>query len=602
MSEKAYKDFLEGAIHRGVDQSEGASLQLRFQKTTEGQMQEFEVTRSWRVGARGVEEFLDISRNGLPAPELANHWSDYVESILPNGIAHLFFFDAEQIKELAEGENAKEMLRTAIHSLLGLDLVKRLENDLQVLERRKRKDCEDPELIAKANQADQEVDRLCEELAALTNETVSARKRAKLLGEEAEKKAKEFRQAGGELFEKREELERQEKDLLQKIHGEEEALRHLAAGPAPFLLVESSLQELESFLNEEEETKRSKILLKELATRDAQMLDAFSKWSRASKSKNQLEEWLAEDLAKREKAASKPLEFDADSLLLNDIRHLRSQAMPKIREETMRHLDRLNRYRSELEQIDRELGRVPDEKAIAELQIEFNSVQKESERAKQDLAALEARMSSLGGRLEEAENRSDLANRRVAELGFREEDSQRVVAYSQKTRETLIRFREKVTFKHVEKIEQLMLESFRQLLRKQHLVTDLQINPETFELTLKGADGSELPFERLSAGERQLLATSLLWGLARAAGRPIPTVIDTPLGRLDSSHRKHLVERYFPVASHQVILLSTDEEIHETNLGRLSPFVSRSYELIHHETLRRTTIQKGYFWNHEALC
>ena len=57
------------------------------------------------------------------------------------------------------------------------------------------------------------------------------------------------------------------------------------------------------------------------------------------------------------------------------------------------------------------------------------------------------------------------------------------------------------------------------------------------------------------------------------------TIIDTPLGRLDSSHRRHLVERYFPFASHQVILLSTDEEIVGPYHKALAPFVARHYRL-----------------------
>ena len=38
-------------------------------------------------------------------------------------------------------------------------------------------------------------------------------------------------------------------------------------------------------------------------------------------------------------------------------------------------------------------------------------------------------------------------------------------------------------------------------------------------------------------------------------------MIDTPMARLDATHRRNLVEQYFPNASHQVVILSTDTEV-----------------------------------------
>ena len=145
-----------------------------------------------------------------------------------------------------------------------------------------------------------------------------------------------------------------------------------------------------------------------------------------------------------------------------------------------------------------------------------------------------------------------------------------------------------------------MLDSFRQLVRKPTLVTALRIDPQTFTLELRGGDGRILTSERLSAGERQLLAIAMLWGLARASGRPLPMVIDTPLGRLDAEQRSRLVSRYFPHASHQVMLLSTDEEITREHYRALRPAIGRSYRLRYDETERRTIVEPGYFANEEA--
>src|SRR5207248_6815968 len=109
----------------------------------------------------------------------------------------------------------------------------------------------------------------------------------------------------------------------------------------------------------------------------------------------------------------------------------------------------------------------------------------------------------------------------------------------------------------------------------------LRIDPETFSIELRGQNGKPILPQQLSAGERQLLAVSLLWGLAQASGRPLPVVIDTPLGRLDGVHRTHLISRYFPQASHQVILLSTDQEIDEAAWHKLRKHVGHAYQLTH---------------------
>jgi len=95
-----------------------------------------------------------------------------------------------------------------------------------------------------------------------------------------------------------------------------------------------------------------------------------------------------------------------------------------------------------------------------------------------------------------------------------------------------------------------------------------------------------------------MLAIAFLWGLARVSGRNLPIAIDTPLGRLDSSHRYHLLERYFPTASHQVILLSTDTEIAATEVTMLreTDAIAREYLLTYDSNQRQTSIKHGYFW------
>ena len=125
----------------------------------------------------------------------------------------------------------------------------------------------------------------------------------------------------------------------------------------------------------------------------------------------------------------------------------------------------------------------------------------------------------------------------------------------------------------------------------------MKIDAQTYSVAVSDGEGQVIPKQRLSAGEKQLLAVALLWGLGEASGRALPVVVDTPLGRLDSSHRGNLVDRYFPHASHQVIVLSTDTEFDEGYVERLrgAGALAREYLLDFDERAKSSIVKPGYF-------
>ena len=85
-----------------------------------------------------------------------------------------------------------------------------------------------------------------------------------------------------------------------------------------------------------------------------------------------------------------------------------------------------------------------------------------------------------------------------------------------KTRVVMQEFLARATERKIDRLSDLITESFRFLLRKQTMVERIHIDPATFAITLFNDAGQALPKQRLSEGEKQIFAISVLWGLARA--------------------------------------------------------------------------------------
>ena len=151
-----------------------------------------------------------------------------------------------------------------------------------------------------------------------------------------------------------------------------------------------------------------------------------------------------------------------------------------------------------------------------------------------------------------------------------------------------------------EKISELELEFnkvFQRLTRKKDMAHQVRINPDNFKIELIDKLGNIVNKKRISSGEKQIYAFSMLESLGKVSGRALPFIVDTPLGRLDSKHRTRLVENFFPKIGEQVIVLSTYTEVDSEFYDALAPHIGQSYEIVYNESEGSSSLDTGYFWS-----
>tara|TARA_Y100000588_G_scaffold390649_1_gene496773 strand:- start:4932 stop:6923 length:1992 start_codon:yes stop_codon:yes gene_type:complete len=599
---KSYKDYLKECINRDASKLAGASIDLQFSHISDGVCHTYRVIRCWRVKNNRVTENLEVMSTANSDHKLrcdlylSDNWLENVDQFIPQGLAELFFFDGEKIAQLAESEHASQMLRTAINSLLGIDLVDQLITDLVAFERKKNINTKDERETAEVEALQTEISLLNKEIADFKQQRAQLKNGLGRAEKEMGRLETKFKNQGGELFEQRRQLEKERLGLVTQLKQAEDNLRKLCAGPLPFLLVKKLLATTQKQATKEQAGQQNEAFNEILEERDESIVKQLKRKKDIAPHLDTITDLLFKDRAKRTKKPGLSY-LDLDGETHAQLQGLTPEVFKNLNDQSRTDLKQIAALQESIDQADRKLAAVPDEDAIAEIQVQLVEAQKNhtTQKAKDDLLAeqLQSRENYCERKTQQLKNLTD----KNIHFSLEQKDDERKVRYSQKTRKTMKLFRKQLMEKRMSTVEDLILDSFRQLIRKDELITRIQISPDDYTMTLFGKNTKELPTDRLSAGERQLLAVSMLWGLARASGRPLPKIIDTPLGRLDSNHRIHLVERYFPNASHQVIILSTDEEIDEKYYPKLKNRVNRSYELQFSDETNSTIAVQGYFFN-----
>jgi DNA sulfur modification protein DndD len=593
----SYDDYLRKSINRNVSAQDGAAVELEFRHRQSNVEESIKVSRSWRATGKGIREDVTVYRNGQIDPESTERWYEFIEELIPSRIANLFFFDGEKIEDLATPEQAANLLRTGIHALLGLDLIETLEQDLRVIERRRKARLGTTEDQEKLRRLGDELDDLNKQRSDICQKKASCQSKLDQLDKERRGLEQSYKDEGGDIYDKRVDITAAHERATRELMMTRDRMREVAAGDAPLLLVEDLLKQAHEQCIQDKEILASSHSLDLLERRDRKLLQHLATTDVDDNTKVLIEKYLSTDRQERSSVCGQDPVIGIEPEALGI---LHSGQLAETRKNINDLISHASRLEDDIAELDRRLESIPDPAGLAGISVALKDNEKQLLIAEHKLADCGEKQDQSNSAIERKQSEIDNLLDANLRSKFASETSSRVISQTEATRALLSEYRTRMSSRHVQRLEQLVLESYQLLMRKKSIIANITIDARTFEPALYSENRDIIPLDRLSAGERQLLAVAILWGLSKASGRPLPTVIDTPLGRLDGAHRENLVNSYFPAASHQVILLSTDKEIDEQYYTTLRKSLGREYSIEYDETIQSSQVVDGYFWKGAA--
>lgn len=600
-SEKEYKDFIRSRLHNYQDgKSSEASIRIEFEYAQLGDVDHYVVERSWRDRGKSIVEDLEVRRNGnVPTDLDEDQWEDFLKDLVPPGISQLFFFDGEKVKELATAIEDDDQFENSLFSLLGLDLVDRLDADLSIYMSRKLDESGIEEVSKELENLRDEKKEYEEEKEEIEEKKLEKEEELEEVQSKIEQKEARIAQEGGSYADKREDLKEKRAELEANIENYEEDIRETVTDAYPFALAPDLCQNVVNRLKEETEKKNKTAAIDSVADELDDLLvddDILSEFD--------LSEETGENLSSHVKSALKErVSSNSEVKLADKFSEDQRQEMYSVVDEALNDIPgELGQTTRELEKAVREhqeteskLSKAPDEDVISPLVEDLNDLTKKS-------GTLESEIESLNERLSVVENNIGNLEKQIQNKLSKKskmEDVPKRAELASEVKDVVSEYREELAKEKLRRLEDVLSEKYLSLSNKSDFYEGVEIDEESLDIRIETGKETSKPQSDLSAGERQIFATSLLWALAEISGRSLPFIIDTPLGRLDQDHRDNIVGNFFPEAAHQVIVLSTDTEVDDDHYDTLSDSLSKVYHLDYDQSGGYTTVSEGYFWSED---
>ena len=582
---KVYGSYLKSYVNM-TDGTKETFVQLEFVMDDNG-TEEYCIRRSWSGKGRSSSEDIYVEKDGIYNEFLTDNWAMFMENVLPSGISNFFFFDGEKIANLAVEKTSRQM-KESIKALLGITILDHLENDINRIILRTKKNKVDDVETKEIEKLRHRKDKAIAELEGIDEEIKNVENILQEVQRKLDKTHEEYVAKGGDIVSQRQELVEKRSTAKARLEGCNEELLSAAASELPLLLVKDVLTNIRE---KAEITHDQKVLSSAIEKMYASLEQFKETTSSDGKDATQFIDFF------RKQSSSKQIEdvFELSDTALSQAQLLLDQKLLDRKLETVQGMERRDRLKAEADQLESYLSVDIDEKAI-------NALFKKLKGIEQDQAELEAKLEHLEEKRKTLNGNSIAAtsefNKRVEAYLKKVElndDGERIIKYANVANAIIDKYRVGLQKNKVNEVAETMTKCYKQLANKKSLIERIEMDQETLDLIYINKAGDEVSRNSLSAGEKQLMIIALLWALAICSKKRLPVIIDTPLSRLDSVHRQALIKTYFPNASDQTIILSTDSEIDEKYYKMMKENIDDEFTLVYDDTTKSTSIKKGYF-------
>jgi len=607
----AKTDFLYKYINRKELSKGNAFVSFELELETDD-LDTILINRSWSAGAtdspkhKDLEEKLVVIKNGKRVSvQNKELWQDFINATIPQSITQFFFFDGEKIQEIASDDHSEVRLKSSLEAALGIQYISRLATDVLYLKQEERKsfvEISDEDINFKESELKKEekkLERKKEERDDIKSEleTFTTSK------DEAQKQFKAIFNLDPETSEIIKQKEKKRIQLSNKSNQLDNQVKTIIEQFLPWAMAGKLFDDVKKQITIESESKSQDAIsenAKDLAKQIVDNFDYPEPIANAPLTFEQKSIFQARVLGLLQKNKSKDEIIKILNLSDRDTAKILNK-IEEIEQSDVLRLDELLKEKSELDLEIRTIQSSMETSGTSESEKHlFDELQSTMEGCNTQIGRLSVRLSNCNEEIVIIENRIKEVELEIGKLYEKHHFSKEKADFINECdaiANLMNTYMVKLRKNKVHLLQDKTFEMYKMLSSKSGLIKDLEINDKSYEITLRDKSGHEMRKSGLSAGEKEVFALSLLWGLAQTSQLNLPIIIDTPLSRLDSVHRDNIVNHYFPNAANQVIILSTDTEVDNNYFKNLEPHLTGAARLEFSQTNELTTLKEGYFWN-----